>query len=153
MTLRPIDGVLLTPLRKIVDERGSVMHMLREDAPHFQRFGEIYFSWVNAGVIKAWHRHAEMTLNYAVPVGRVRVVLYDDRPESPTRGAVMEIELGGDRYTLLTIPPRLWSGFEGLGSEPSMVANCATIPHRADEIERREPGAADIPYVWQRQSP
>jgi dTDP-4-dehydrorhamnose 3,5-epimerase len=143
-----IDGVLLTPLRKIVDERGSVMHMLRADAPHFQRFGEIYFSWVNPGVVKAWHRHTEMTLNYAVPAGRVKVVLYDDRPESSTRGSIMEIELGGELYSLLTIPPKLWSGFEGLGDTPSMVANCATIPHRADEIERREVGSPHIPYVW-----
>ena len=45
------------------------MHMLRCDAPHFERFGEIYFSGVNPGAIKAWHIHREMTLNYAVPVG------------------------------------------------------------------------------------
>ena len=36
-----IDGVILTPLRQIFDERGKVMHMLREDSPVFSRFGEI----------------------------------------------------------------------------------------------------------------
>ncbi len=39
-----IEGVLVVPLRKIPDERGMVMHMLRTDAEHFQQFGEIYFS-------------------------------------------------------------------------------------------------------------
>lgn len=143
-----IAGVLLTPLRQIPDDRGRIMHMLREDAPHYLRFGEIYFSWVNPGVVKAWHRHREMTLNYAVPVGRVKVVLYDPRPASATAGAVMEVVLGENEYALLTIPPGLWSGFEGLAPTPSMVANCATLPHRADEIERRDVESPDIPYDW-----
>ena len=61
-----IEGVLITPLRQIMDERGKVMHMLREDSPAFSRFGEIYFSCTHPGAIKAWHLHKKMTLNYAV---------------------------------------------------------------------------------------
>jgi dTDP-4-dehydrorhamnose 3,5-epimerase len=82
-----IDGVILTPLRQIFDERGKVMHMLREDSPVFSRFGEIYFSCTHPGVVKAWHLHKEMTLNYAVIYGEIKFVLFDDRPESTTRGA------------------------------------------------------------------
>ena len=41
-----IDGVRLTPLRIIGDERGSVMHMLRATDAHFAGFGEVYFSTV-----------------------------------------------------------------------------------------------------------
>ena len=39
-----IEGVIVTPLRQIFDERGKVMQMLREDSPVFSRFGEVYFS-------------------------------------------------------------------------------------------------------------
>lgn len=144
-----IDGVRITPLRQIPDERGTVMHMLREDAPHFERFGEIYFSWVYPGAIKAWHLHREMTLNYSVPVGRIKLVLYDDRDNSSTRGELMELFLGDARYELVTIPPGVWNGFKGVGTTPAMVANCSTIPHRPEEIERLDPESGIIPYSWE----
>lgn len=144
-----IDGVLITPLRQILDERGKVMHMLRRDAPHFQGFGEIYFSCVYPGAIKAWHLHRKMVLNYAVPQGRIKLVLYDDREGSSTRGEIQEIFLGIDQYCLVTIPPWVWNGFKGIGQETAIVANCATIPHDPDEIVRLDPFDASIPYDWQ----
>src|SRR6185295_12149178 len=98
-----IAGVEIRPLTVIADQRGAVLHMLRADAPHFQRFGEIYFSLVNPGSVKAWHRHREMVLHYAVPHGRIRLVVYDDRDGSETRGAVMDIESGEGSYSLVTI--------------------------------------------------
>ena len=61
-----IEGVILTPLRQIPDERGKVMHMLKVGDPAFQQFGEIYFSCTYPGAIKGWHLHKIMTLNYAV---------------------------------------------------------------------------------------
>lgn len=74
-----IDGVKITPLLQIHDERGSVMHMLKSTDSAFEQFGEIYFSGVYPDVVKAWHIHSKMTLNYAVPVGKIKFVLYDDR--------------------------------------------------------------------------
>lgn len=142
-----IDGVKVTPLRQILDERGKVMHMLRANDPHFDQFGEIYFSSVHRGAIKAWHIHKEMTLNYAVPVGKIKMVLFDDRPGSLTRGELMEFFLGPDNYQLITVPPMVWNGFKGIAEE-SLVANCATIPHRPDEIERLDPIKNEIPYQW-----
>jgi len=143
-----IEGVLVKPLRQICDERGKVMHMLRADAPEFERFGEIYFSVVYPSAIKAWHLHTEMALNYAVPVGNIKMVLFDDREGSPTRGALMEIFTGPDDYKLVHVPPLVWNGFKGIGTEPALVANCATVAHRKDEIVRKDPFAADIPYDW-----
>ena len=143
-----IDGVILTPLRQIHDERGKVMHMLKSTDPHFDRFGEIYFSGVYPEVVKAWHLHRSMTLNYAVPVGRIKFVLYDDRPTSPTKGEVQEIILGPDNYVLVTVPPLVWNGFKGLGTDMSLVANCASIPHDPDEISRLDPQDPRIPYDW-----
>ena len=143
-----IEGVGIFPLKQIPDERGKIMHMLRCDDPHFERFGEIYFSTVYPGVVKGWHLHTEMTLNYAVVAGMIKLVLYDDRAESPTRGQLLEIFLGQDNYQLVKIPPRVWNGFKGMGVVPAMVANCATIPHRPDEIVRKDPFSTDIPYDW-----
>jgi dTDP-4-dehydrorhamnose 3,5-epimerase len=143
-----IEGVKITPLRQILDERGKVMHMLRNDAVHFQSFGEIYFSCVYPGAIKAWHLHQEMTLNYAVPYGRIKLVLYDNREGSSTRGEIQEIFLGVDNYLLVTIPPLIWNGFKGLGTEMAIVANCATIPHDPQEILRLDPFDPAIDYDW-----
>jgi dTDP-4-dehydrorhamnose 3,5-epimerase len=143
-----IDGVQIIPLRQIVDERGKVMHMLRNDAAHFQGFGEVYFSAVHPGVVKAWHIHRKMVLNYAVPVGKIKLVLYDDRAGSPTKGEVQEIYLGPDNYNLVVIPALVWNGFKGAGSETAVVANCATIPHDPAEIERMDPADPRIPYDW-----
>lgn len=143
-----IDGVQIVPLRQIADERGKVMHMLRRDAPHFLEFGEIYFSSVNPGAVKAWHLHKTMVLNYAVPHGDIKLVLYDEREDSPTKGEIQEIAMGPDDYNLVIIPALVWNGFTGLGETASLVANCATIPHDPDEIVRRDPFDPDIPYEW-----
>lgn len=136
------------PLRRIPDERGTIFHMLRADDPHFEGFGEIYFSSVHPGVVKGWHRHKEMTLLYAVPVGTIKLVLYDDRPGSPTKGQVDELFIGESNYSLVRIPPLVWNGFKGVGMATALVANCATVPHRPDEIERIEPHGGPIPYDW-----
>jgi len=144
-----IEGVAVHPLRRIPDDRGMVMHMLRADDPHFEKFGEIYFSMVYPGMIKGWHRHRQMTLNYAVVAGMIKLVLYDDRPDSRTRGALVELFVGEHNYVLVTVPPGVWNGFKGLGATPALVANCATEPHSPDEIERLDPMSPAIPYRWE----
>ena len=143
-----IDGVAVRPLRRIPDERGTVMHMLRADDPHFEKFGEIYFSTVYPGIVKGWHRHQRMTLNYAVVSGLVKLVLYDDRSGSTTHGEVLELFVGDQNYALVTVPPMVWNGFKGVAPAPSIVANCATIPHDPTEIERLDPASPTIPYRW-----
>lgn len=143
-----IDGVVLTPLRQIFDERGKVMHMLREDSSVFSRFGEIYFSCTHPGAVKAWHLHKEMTLNYAVIYGEIKFVLFDDRADSPTRGEVQELFISPENYLLVTVPPLIWNGFKSVGAKTAIVANCATLPHNPDEIERRPALDASIPYDW-----
>lgn len=143
-----IQGVKITPLKQILDERGKIMHMLRCDAPHFQQFGEIYFSFVHPGVIKGWHIHKKMTLNYAVPIGKIKLVLYDGREDSPTRGELMEIFTGPEEYKLITIPPLVWNGTKCVSEITAIIANCATLPHDLEEIERLNPFDKKIPYDW-----
>ena len=143
-----IDGVKIVPLQRIPDERGTIFHMLRATDPHFQQFGEIYFSTVYKDVIKGWHWHREMTLNYACIFGRVKLVLFDERPESPTRGEIMEIFLGPDNYSLVIIPPELWNGFKGMSDPVAMIANCCTHPHDPSRSQRLDPFENHIPYDW-----
>lgn len=143
-----IDGVVVTPLRQFFDERGKVMHMLREDSPVFSRFGEIYFSCTFPGVVKAWHLHTRMTLNYAVIHGQIKCVLYDDRPDSPSCGQVEEFFMSPENYYLLTVPPLIWNGWKGIGTTEAIVANCATLPHDSGEINRKSPFDSSIPYNW-----
>ena len=144
-----IDGVVITQLKQFPDERGKIMHMLRSDDDHFQQFGEIYFSCVHPNEIKAWHIHKEMTLNYAVPHGKIKFVLYDDRADSPTKGQLQELFLGVDNYCLVTVPQMVWNGFKGIGTETAIVANCASIPHDPTEIDRMDPFSSQIPYSWE----
>jgi dTDP-4-dehydrorhamnose 3,5-epimerase len=143
-----IDGVQVIPLKRIPDERGTILHMLRNTDPHFQQFGEIYFSTVYPGVVKGWHWHREMTLNYAVPVGRIKLVLYDERESSPTHGELIEIFLGPDNYSLVIIPPEIWNGFKGMSSPFALMANCCTHAHDPSRSKRMAPFNSHIPYDW-----
>jgi dTDP-4-dehydrorhamnose 3,5-epimerase len=144
-----IDGVVVTELRQISDARGAVLHMLRSDAPDFVRFGECYFSEVAAGAVKAWKRHRSQTQNLAVPAGRIRLVIYDDRRSSRSFGTLDVRELGRpDAYVRVTIPPGLWYGFAAVGAAPALLANCADLPHDPDESEVCSPDDTSIPYSW-----
>ena len=118
-----IDGVQVIPLQRIPDERGTVMHMLKRTDPHFIEFGEIYFSTVYRGVVKGWHLHEEMTLNYAC-------------------------FLGPDSYSLAIIPPGVWNGFKGMSDPYSIVANACTHPHDPARSRRLDPFDNEIPYDW-----
>ena len=143
-----IHDVMIQPLRRIPDERGTIMHMLKNSDPWFDTFGEIYFSTIYPGVVKGWHIHHRMTLNYCVIVGSIKLVLYDDRSESPTRGEVNEIYIGTENYNLVKIPPLIWDGFKGIGSNTAILANCSSEPHDPTEIDRLDPFDNQIPYSW-----
>lgn len=144
-----IDGVLLLDLKVIPTDGGPVMHMLRPASPLFSGFGELYFSEVNAGGIKAWKQHSLQSQHFSVPVGQLKIVLFDDRDGSPTRGQVLEVELGRpSNYRLLRIPPQVWYGFTALGTSPALICNCADIPHDPTESTRKDAHTKDIPYTW-----
>ncbi|MBF0516643.1 MAG: dTDP-4-dehydrorhamnose 3,5-epimerase family protein [Nitrospirae bacterium] len=143
-----IKGVSVTPLKQIEDARGKVMHMLRCDSPLFERFGEVYFSVVNPGAVKAWKLHKKMALNLAVPFGRVRLVIYDERADSPTNGRVDEFEIGNGNYCLVHVPPLLWSGFMGISEGITIVANCASEMHDPAEADQLSHDDTRIPYRW-----
>ena len=142
-----LEGVLLTPMKIVDTPGGDVLHGLKQDDPGFEGFGEAYFSTVNTGAIKAWKRHREMVLNLVVPVGEVRFVLFDDRPESTTFGKYQSVSLSINNYQRLTVPPMLWMGFQGASEGENILLNIASIPHRPDEADRL--ALEEIEYHWE----
>jgi dTDP-4-dehydrorhamnose 3,5-epimerase len=81
-----IHGVLTKLLKVIPDERGWLMEMLRDDDPFYQRFGQVYLTVVYPEVVKGWHYHKKQTDHFVVVKGMSKVVLYDSREDSPTKG-------------------------------------------------------------------
>ena len=144
-----INGVIIKPLRQITDNRGAVLHMMRNDSELYEKFGEIYFSEILPGVVKAWKMQIEKTQNLAVPVNKIRLVIYDSRPNSITHGRIKEYKIGRpDYYNLIHIPPMLWYGFQSIGGKPALVANCATYPHKTDDSKSLPYDSDQIPYQW-----
>lgn len=145
-----IQDVLIVPLKRICDERGSILHMLRANDPHFEKFGEIYFSTAYPGVIKGWHEHTYQTQFYAVIKGMIKLVLYDNRADSKTYKTLMEIFTGENNYQLTRIPPGVINGYKVIGIETAIVANCANFPHDPEEMKRYPPHGDSVPYRWER---
>ncbi len=145
-----IEGVKVIPLRKICDERGMIMHMLKNTDPHFEQFGEVYFSTAYPDVVKGWHEHTKQVQFYAVIQGMIKLVLYDNRPKSSTYEELTEIVTGEDNYQLVRIPTGVINGYKTVGTKTAILANCSTLPHQPDEMLRYDPHGDKVPYKWAR---
>ena len=144
-----IAGVIITPKKIIPDDRGKIIHIMKSSDSIFKSFGEVYCSTVYPGIVKGWHKHQKMTLNYIVLKGIIKFVLYDDRPGSDSYNVFQEIYLGEHNHIMVTVPPMVWNGFKGIGIEESMVINFTDIPHDPDEILRLDPHENPIiKYNW-----
>lgn len=141
-----IDGVIYTPLSIIDTIGGNVLHAMKSSDPGYFGFGESYFSIIKSNSIKGWKLHNEMVLNLVVPVGSVRFVIYDSREDSETEGKFNDIVLSPERYGRLTIPPKLWLGFQGIDVHNSLILNIASIPHDPNESISME--INEIDYDW-----
>jgi dTDP-4-dehydrorhamnose 3,5-epimerase len=149
MESNEIEGVIVQPLMQIADNRGSVLHMMTRDSKFLIQFGEVYFSEIHSGKIKAWKRHKKKIQNLTVPINKIRLVIYDNRSSSSTHGKIVEYELGRpDHYCLVHIPPMLWYGFQTLGDQTALIANCADQPHDPEETESLPIDSNEIPYQW-----
>jgi dTDP-4-dehydrorhamnose 3,5-epimerase len=146
-----IDGVLITPLKEIENAKGNILHIIKKEDPGYIDFGEVYFSSILPGSIKAWKKHKYMTLNLVCPLGEIRFVLYDDRIGTHSHGFFQEIILSRKKnYKRLTIPPGIWMGFEGLSNEESLLLNFADIKHDQVEQENVSVEKSHIIFNWSR---
>ena len=143
-----IDDVLVTP-QKIIDvPGGDIYHIMKKSGPGCVGFGEAYFSSIKYNVVKAWKRHRQMTLNLVVPHGCVRFVIFDDRPGSRSNGVFQIETLSMHNYHRLTIPPRLWVGFQGIDTGASLLLNIADIEHDNGEVDRKK--LENFEFDWEK---
>lgn len=123
-----MDGVSVTPVKRIEHPKGDVYHALKATEESFSQFGEAYFTTIRLGDIKGWKKHLKMTMNLVVPVGKVRFYLHDE-----VSSETLSIELGEDNYQRLTVKPGLWMAFGGVGESLNLILNIASIPHDPNE--------------------
>ena len=135
-----MNRIKLTRLSIIEDEKGPIMHALKNSDDAFKRFGEIYFSEIYFGKIKGWKRHLKMHMNLIVPEGLVKFVFYDAKLNN-----FEEYEIGIKNYFRISVPPGLWFAFKGL-EKRNLVMNIADIEHDPNESEKKN--LLDIRYSW-----
>jgi dTDP-4-dehydrorhamnose 3,5-epimerase len=152
MAQKLIDGVRVKALKVIPDERGRLMEMLRRDDELFVEFGQTYLTTMYPGVTKAWHYHKLQHDHFVCVRGMIKLVLYDEREGSPTKGVVNEFFLGDANQQLVQIPPDVWHGFKNIGSEESLIVNVVTHPYNYKEPDeyRLDAHQNHIPYSWAR---
>ncbi len=142
-----IDGVILTPLKKIIHPKGDIFHSMKESDTGYAGFGEAYFSTITKDEIKGWNRHKEMILNLVVPMGEVTFVIYDDKDGSNSKENYFKVTLSQTNYQRLTVPPGLWLAFKGIGSSTNLILNVANMEHDSNELDRMEFDMVD--YNWE----
>ncbi len=145
-----IDGVKTKELRVIPDERGWLMEILRNDDDIFKEFGQVYITTAYPGVTKAWHMHKKQTDNFTCIHGMMKVALYDAREDSPTYGELNEFFVGDKNPIMISVPPFVYHGFKGIGTELAYFISVPTLPYNYDEPDEfRLPADTDeIPYDW-----
>jgi len=147
-----INGVAVKKLNLIPDERGRVMEILRADDAMFKKFGQVYITSAYPGVVKAWHYHKGQTDFFTVLSGMVKLVLYDPRKNSPTKGEINEFFLGTYNPSLVSIPADVYHGFKCISETEAIMLNCPTEPYNRNDPDeyRRPPHTKKIPYDWAR---
>jgi dTDP-4-dehydrorhamnose 3,5-epimerase len=152
MAKKLIDGVQVKQLKVIPDERGRLMEMLRSDDELFIKFGQMYMTTAYPGAVKAWHYHKKQWDNFVVVRGMMKVVLYDDRKNSTTRGLINEFFIGEHQQMLVKIPPFVFHGFKCISEHEAIVINAPTEVFNYTEPDefRMDAHTKDIPYDWSR---
>ena len=125
--------IKVVKLKKIPTDGGDVLHFLKNGDEGYKRFGEIYFSQIKYGKVKAWKKHLKMTLNLVVPVGNVRFVFY-----LPNKDIFRVEEIGSSNYSRIIVPPGIWFGFKGISKYQSLISNLANIKHNSKETVKVE---------------
>ena len=130
-----LSQILTHKLRKFPTDNGEVLQALKSEESGYQGFGEVYFSWINRGSIKAWKMHSKMILNLIVPIGQVKFVFFIENGNDDREFRV--IEIGENNYQRLTVPAGIWFGFKGFGKTNSLVCNISNILHSESEVSRK----------------
>lgn len=147
-----IEGVRVKKLKAIPDDRGRLMEILRRDEEMFKGFGQVYMTTAYPGVVKAWHYHKKQTDNFTCIHGKMRLALYDARPNSSTFKQIDEFSISLDDPILVQIPRLVYHGFKCLGDIEAVVINTVTHPYNPKKPDEYRIDAYDndIPYDWRK---
>ena len=137
-----MDGVTLTPLKKITHPKGDIFHAMKASDDGFFGFGEAYFSTVNQGEVKGWKKHERMILNLIVPIGSVRFTIFNSETSE-----FYSVTLSQKNYKRITVSPGLWLAFKGVHSK-NVILNIANIEHDPSGRESESVDLDEISYAW-----
>jgi dTDP-4-dehydrorhamnose 3,5-epimerase len=147
-----IEGVVTKKLTVHPDERGRLMEILRHDDEIFSGFGQVYMTTTYSGVVKAWHYHKKQDDFITCVKGMLKLVIYDAREGSPTKGEVNEFFIGDYNPMMVKVPHRVYHGWKCISLEEALVINVPTEaynPKEPDEF-RLDAHTKEIPYSWER---
>ena len=136
-----IHDVVVKKLVTHPDDRGYFREVLREDDHLLRRFGQTSFTKTYPGVIKAFHWHADQDDIWYVADGMAQVVLYDRRPDSPTRGLTQVVYAGEDNPVIILIPAGIAHGYQVLGNKPVML-----FYHVTQAYDPKNPDEQRLPF-------
>ena len=143
-----INGVGIYPRQVFCNDQGCVYTMMQRSDECFERFGEVYFSYIKSDVIKGWNLHARADMNMACITGTIQLVLYDRRADHASAGAIQEIIIGERDYRLVHIPHGVAFSWKALDGQEALIANCATLLHDPKELTKISITSSEIPYQW-----
>jgi dTDP-4-dehydrorhamnose 3,5-epimerase len=151
MNKKIIEGVKIKELKFIPDERGRLIEILRSDDKIFESFGQVYVTTAYPNVVKAWHLHKKQNDFISCIKGMIKLVLFDDRKTSKTRGIINEFFIGDYSPLLIKIPKNVWHGFKCISDKEAIVINIPTTPYNnKNPDEFRIPyNAKEINYDWE----
>ena len=146
------EGVVFHDVVTHIDERGSTVELF--DPRWGWHSDPLVFSYaftVRPGFVKGWGLHKEHDDRYFVLYGEMEVVLYDERPGSPTEGMVASVVLSEHRRRLMSVPAGVWHADRNLGDKDVVVVNFPTIQYdHANPDKYRLPLNNDrIPYRFE----
>ncbi len=137
-----IDGVQFRPCRPVPHEDGHLMEIARAS---WEILGgplvQVHLTTTFAGRVRAWGVHTENTDRLFIAAGLVKIVVYDGRKDSPTRGRLNEFTLSDRNPGLLIVPPNLYHGWKNIGTTEALIIN---MPDRMYDYE--SPDALDLPW-------
>ncbi len=118
-----IHGVIIKPLVKNTDARGSLTEIFRRDELDFDPLMS-YVSLTNPGVVRGPHEHrAQSDCFVFIGPGNFRLYLWDRREKSPTKGEALEIEVGESSPSLVIVPPGVVHGYKCISDVPALSIN------------------------------
>lgn len=144
-----IEGVEIKQLVTHPDERGFFREIARstEDVVR-EGWQQISHSLMHHGVAKAWHVHKAHIDWWYVPVGDLKVALYDTRDGSATKGELQELFLG-EHYEaqLVKIPPGVAHGCRVIGGTAHLIY-LTSETYDPDDEGRLDHDDPSIGYDW-----